>query len=401
MNRTRGIFRAGGLLPALLVLPVAMAAASIPPKPLPKPGEQPQVRHEAASPLDAAVDRAAARLRSGKETAAAPDAVDFALYLYAESGRKADLELAATLAEHTPEVAGPAPLYRVAQAGGATLAAANSRLQGTPSAIQNPGIETGPAAVWAEGLLARAAVAGDPSAIQDALMGSAAVLDSRLRHQGNRLSAITADAQPADFETTLRMLRVLVATAELSGSPQIRGDAGKLALELVRRFWDEGSASFGSGPDAPALALQAGAARTLWEAGFLTADRLLTGRAGRVLDGIRERALRDPQALPAFGLAAARVSRHPVQMVLLGTAGDPTLADLRQRSYALFEPRRILLSLDPQADADRIQELGYPAELAPVLFVCVESICSPPIQSPDGLGKKVKDIVALAGGVEQ
>jgi len=402
MNRIQRGFRAGALLPALLVLP-AVAAASVPSEPPPVPGSQPRVREEGeASPLESAVTRAAARLRADRDARpAGTDAVEFALFLYAESGRGADLRLAASLAERTPEDAGAAPLYRVAQAGGSTLAAARARMQAAPGAPQTPGMATAGAATWVLARFARAAALRDTQAVEEAILASAAFLESRVRPEGDRLGVIEADASPAGFEAMLQTLRVLDAAASLSGAPEFRRDAGKVAHELLRRFRDEGSASFGTGPGAPALALQARAARILWETGTLCGDPQLTGQAGRVLEAIRDRALGDPGALAAFGLAAARLSRHPVQMVLLGKAGDPVLTDLRRESYFLFEPRRVLLSLDPQADAGRIQDLGYPAELAPVLFVCVESICSPPIQDPQGLAKKVKDIVDLAAGVRQ
>lgn len=400
MNRIQRGFRAGALLPALLVLP-AVAAASVPSEP--PPGSQPRVRQEGeTSPLESAVTRAAARLRAdGDALPAGTDAVEFALFLYAESGRGTDLRLAASLAERTPDDAGAAPLYRVAQAGGSTLAAARARMQAAPGPLETPGRATAQAATWVLARFARAAAVRDTQAVEEALSASAAFLESRVRPEGDRLGVIEADASPAGFEAMVQTLRVLDAAASLSGTPGIRRDAGMVAHELLRRFWDEGSASFGTGPGAPALALQARAVRVLWETGTQGGDPQLSGRAGRVLESIRDRALGDPEALAAFGLAAARLSRHPVQMVLLGKAGDPVLTDLRRESYFLFEPRRVLLSLDPQADAGRIQDLGYPAELAPVLFVCVESICSPPIQDPQALAKKVKDIVDLAAGVRQ
>jgi len=391
--------RAGTLLPALFV--VAAARASVP-SPSSEPGSNPRLREEATSPMEAAIARAEARLRkAGTASPASEGAVEFALLLYAEGGRAADLRLAASLAERIPEAEGPEALYRVAQAGGPTLAAAEARLPAIQDAVQAPGAGTETAAHWALSLCARATAVKDPAHVQDALMASAAVLDSRVRAEGNRLGVIEADGSAAGFAATLRTLRVLTETAQLSGSPEIRDDAVKVALELVRRFWDEASSSFGTGADAPGPGLQAEGALAIWEAGFLGGNALLSGRAGRVLSGIRERAMADPAASASFALAASRASRHPVQMVLLGVSGDPTLTELRNESYCLFEPRRILLSLDPHVDGGRIEQLGYPPDMAPVLFVCVESICSAPIQAPEGLAKKVKDIVALAAGTQE
>jgi uncharacterized protein YyaL (SSP411 family) len=104
------------------------------------------------------------------------------------------------------------------------------------------------------------------------------------------------------------------------------------------------------------------------------------------------------EALPAAGLAATRFSEHPVQMALVGDPGDSTVRALREASWFVFEPRKILLSLDPATDTAHLTALGYPAEYAPALFVCVGTVCSPPLTSTEGLAGKVRDIVTLAGG---
>jgi len=48
------------------------------------------------------------------------------------------------------------------------------------------------------------------------------------------------------------------------------------------------------------------------------------------------------------------------------------------------------------ADAARFAELLYPPDLAPALFVCVETLCSPPIKEADGLAAQVREIRKLA-----
>ena len=85
-------------------------------------------------------------------------------------------------------------------------------------------------------------------------------------------------------------------------------------------------------------------------------------------------------------------------MVLIGSAGDRALGDMRRASYSLFEPRRLLINLDPKVDGPRLEELMYPPELAPVLFICVESICSRPIQTSDDLEGQVRHILDLSAG---
>jgi uncharacterized protein YyaL (SSP411 family) len=258
-------------------------------------------------------------------------------------------------------------------------------------------------AVWVLEHLHRAAALKSAPPMQDAMVRAAKFLDRHLVREGDRVRVIDVADRPAAFEPSVRTLQVLVETAQLSGAPELRKDAGRLARELIHRFWNDGAGRLDTGnlPPERALMLQAEAARSLWEAGFLTGDRLLSGRARRILEGIRVEALARPAAAAAFGLAAARVTEHPVQLVLLGPPSDETLVTFRRDGYSLFEPRRLMLSLDPSVDGDRIQTLGYPAELAPVLFVCVESVCSAPIRTPQGLEAKVRELVRLARGIPE
>jgi hypothetical protein len=83
-------------------------------------------------------------------------------------------------------------------------------------------------------------------------------------------------------------------------------------------------------------------------------------------------------------------------MALIGHAAEPVLVQLRQAAYSVFEPGKLMLNLDPAEDAARFAELLYPAELAPALFICVETVCSPPITQAQGLPERVREIRKLA-----
>ena len=194
----------------------------------------------------------------------------------------------------------------------------------------------------------------------------------------------------------LEVLEIAVAAAMFSGSPEIIGKATHLARVLVEEI------SEAEDPRLDASVLEyCKAARRVWEMGFITGHDTWKKTAKRMLAAVLTEALESETIAPAAALAAARMETYPVQMVLIGSADDPDLRELRQASYRLFEPRKLLLNLDPIVDATRLEELFYPVELAPVLFICVESICSPPINTAEGLEARVREILDVASGIPE
>jgi hypothetical protein len=378
--------------------------------PFAKPKAGPKASEHEPDPLEKAALGVVGALRSQKDYPATLGAVEFALYLYAESGRTQDLEradqLARDLREAAPEQTPAWPLFEVAQAGGPTLAAADEHFMTRQRSLAESGSpDTDTYAGLIRDFFARAAAFRSPERGQAALLASGTFFTNRTRIRGNRFSVVTgASEESAGLSAHIRTLRASLLTTSLSGSTVMRDDTGLLGHELIRRFWDDSAHRFSAGAEdteADVLLWNAEAALLLWETGFLVGDRFLQARAKRALRSVLDDALKDRRVAPAAALAAVRVSSHPVQMVLIGTPRDPTLAALREASHFLFEPRRLLLNLDPAVDTPRLVELSYPPELAPVLFICVESICSAPIKSEEGLDGKVKEILKLASSVQE
>jgi uncharacterized protein YyaL (SSP411 family) len=175
------------------------------------------------------------------------------------------------------------------------------------------------------------------------------------------------------------------------------------AKESLDRYWDTKTTRYIDNY-APDSLLHRGNARTAlvaWEAGVLFGDTDLRKRGQQALESDLEAALQDMNAVAIAGLAAGRMSRPPLHLAIIGAAMDSTVTGLRQAAYFLFEPNKVILNLDPAQDGARMAELMYPADAAPAMFVCVETLCSPPIKDPAELEKQVAEIKKLAAQVEQ
>jgi uncharacterized protein YyaL (SSP411 family) len=134
--------------------------------------------------------------------------------------------------------------------------------------------------------------------------------------------------------------------------------------------------------------------------GYVSGENRFGEKARRALDTVFDEAMTFPDVSPAAALTAAHLEGHPVQIVLVGPPRNESMLLLRHSGFFLFEPRRVMFTLNPGPDTKRLEKLGYPADADPALYVCVETLCSPPIQDPDKVEVTVKNIKKLSVNVE-
>jgi uncharacterized protein YyaL (SSP411 family) len=103
-----------------------------------------------------------------------------------------------------------------------------------------------------------------------------------------------------------------------------------------------------------------------------------------------------------YGLAAQLHARHPLQVVVLGAAGDPQAATLEKTANEIYRFGKAVLRVTPETLAT--------ASLAPALretlphldaakaqaLVCVETTCHPPVADPAKLGALLGAVAASA-----
>jgi uncharacterized protein len=111
-----------------------------------------------------------------------------------------------------------------------------------------------------------------------------------------------------------------------------------------------------------------------------------------------------------YGLAALLHSRHPIQVVVLGSAGDVNAAELENAANEIYRFGKAVLRVTPErlasaslapALSETLQHL--PAESGldaakPQALVCIETTCHPPLTSPEKLKALLAEIAAGAAG---
>ncbi len=398
------------LAPALVFLGlIGVTAAGASPRP------DPDLVPPGGDRLEKAAAAVVAALRSHPEYPPTPEAVELLLRVYAEDRKPEDLDRALALArrmrDENPSLASPQEFYRIARAGGPTLAEGERLFEARRELMRMAGrATTDTYAGFVQDLFLRAQALGDTVALVNAFRAAEGFFDARTRREAGGLSLLpggsaASEASLSDYTEAIRLCGVAV---EASGFEPLRADAADLARGLIRRFWDEKTTRF----DVPATdrvdrppsvvpLLNARAALALWRMGALTGDPLFTGRGKRALESVLDDALASPEAAPAAALAALAMDTPPVRMVVTGPPRDPGATALRQAAFFIFEPRKVLLGLDPPADTSRIQALSLPAAPTPALFIRFDTFRSPPVTDPARVGAELREILSRSAKTQR
>ena len=345
--------------------------------------------HREKTKLEKAVDQAAAMLLQGK-LPPTEDGVRFALWLYGEKSDVAYLDIATKMARELVKkdpTLGSAALFWVAQAGGPTFEEAKA-INAEPSGY----------ASFVQRRLAMISASRDMMGFADLSQLVALPLPEPSDEIEPTIPSCIAPEPTNNSE-----VEAIIRSSQLESEfVQLWGD--EVSKEMLTSKWRSGDAVNyldrtlrGWSPKQHKILI----ALITWEAGLLTGDMSLVSKGEKDVEKKLDSAVKDPKAAAIAGLAAGRMSRHHLQLAIIGDPDDSTVTALRQAAYFLFEPNKVILNLDPKTDSKRMAELMYPADAAPAMFVCVETLCSPPIKNPAELGKQVAEIKKLAAEIQQ
>ncbi len=94
-----------------------------------------------------------------------------------------------------------------------------------------------------------------------------------------------------------------------------------------------------------------------------------------------------------FGLAVDRFLRRPLLITIVGENEDPHRAELVRAAGRTYASNKTVQAVDPQWEPARLERLGYPAEPAPVAYVCLGHLCARPTADPDELVAQAQAMV--------
>jgi uncharacterized protein YyaL (SSP411 family) len=89
-----------------------------------------------------------------------------------------------------------------------------------------------------------------------------------------------------------------------------------------------------------------------------------------------------------YGLAVELFLR-PVQIHVVGSLKDVVTRRFRSDSLKVYNPLKVVETLDPVLDHDRLNALGYPVKETPTAYVCFEGSCKT-VKDPKNIAKSIR-----------
>jgi len=80
-----------------------------------------------------------------------------------------------------------------------------------------------------------------------------------------------------------------------------------------------------------------------------------------------------------------RFLRRPLLVTVVGENEDPVRAELLRAAQRAYAANKTVQAVDPVWEPSRLARLGYPAEPAPVAYVCLGTLCARPTADPEEL----------------
>ena len=92
----------------------------------------------------------------------------------------------------------------------------------------------------------------------------------------------------------------------------------------------------------------------------------------------------------AWGRAQDMQTHGPVRLVLVGDSSGPEYRRLHRAALRVYAPHRVVLPLDSEKDAERIDGLGFPTRGNAALYACMGDRCLAPITTSQGVQKMAR-----------
>jgi uncharacterized protein YyaL (SSP411 family) len=200
------------------------------------------------------------------------------------------------------------------------------------------------------------------------------------------------------------MFQALLDGYEVSGDPEYLLKGERLAEIIIEEYEDRDSGGFFDVARNTGilgellrrdknLEVNSVAAQNLTRLYYLTGNDVYREKAERSLTGFSTLAFTQEVMGAGFALALERFISYPVKIVLVGPKGNQETLKLHQEILRLYEPRKLVKFLDPNEDELQDGEITFPELDNPAVYVCIENLCSAPIETASNLKTTVKEFV--------
>jgi uncharacterized protein YyaL (SSP411 family) len=92
-----------------------------------------------------------------------------------------------------------------------------------------------------------------------------------------------------------------------------------------------------------------------------------------------------------YALAVDLFLNEPTRIVIVGSLKESGTNQLLKASLQAYDPRKLIIPLDPETDRERLNKLGYAVEAEPLAYICVGKTCFPPMSEPKEVHQKLSE----------
>jgi uncharacterized protein YyaL (SSP411 family) len=98
-------------------------------------------------------------------------------------------------------------------------------------------------------------------------------------------------------------------------------------------------------------------------------------------------------AASTYALATDLLLNQPTRVVVVGARKESATRQLHETSLRAYDPRKLVIPVDPDTDTERLHRLGYSTDAEPRAYICFGRTCLPPVTDPAEI---TRQLLALA-----
>jgi len=140
------------------------------------------------------------------------------------------------------------------------------------------------------------------------------------------------------------------------------------------------------------------AAMLLTRLHHVTGDRAYYQRAKSTLRALSGEYAKYGYMASTYALATDVFLNEPTLIVIVGRPEEPETIRLLQASLRAYDPRKLIIPLDPERDRERLDSLGYTVDPPSRAYICVGKTCFPPLTEPEEIRQKLSRNAGNNGG---
>jgi uncharacterized protein YyaL (SSP411 family) len=207
---------------------------------------------------------------------------------------------------------------------------------------------------------------------------------------------IEGSSQLSGFLTDqVHMIKCLIDSYQISSDRKFLENAESLAGFMLDKLWDDAGGFYDKPKDVNAFGAlklpdkpieeNSTAADAFLRLHHLTGKKDYLETAKKTLEFFASDYQRYGIMGAVYGLAVEMFLR-PVQIHIVGSLKDKVTCRFLGESLKAYNPLKVVETLDPTLDHDRLNAFGYPVTETPTAYVCIEGKCNS-VEDPKNIAK--------------